>query len=219
MRLERVLYGLRQSPNVWNVTMDTELRKVGFSATASDSCVYTKGSHEGYVMLTLYVDDVLMTGPSKSILQQVQDALKSSFSIPDLGPVSLILGIEVIRDEVRGTLKLSQHKYVESMLKKFGMESSNPLHTPGTPTQLIDDAPEDTFLEPSEKTSYQAMVGSLILLAQSTRFDIAFSVSQVACHMSSPSRQNLVAVKRIFRYLKGEPDLPLTYSSSNKNLV
>ncbi|CAM9888187.1 unnamed protein product [Sphacelaria rigidula] len=145
--------------------MDTSLRKMGFSATASDPCVYTKGSHEGYLMLTLYVNDVLMTGPSITILRQVQDALKSRFSISELGPVSLILGIEVIRDKVRGTLKLSQHRYVESMLKKFGMESSNPVHTPGTPTQLIDDAPEDTFLEPSEKTKCQAMVGSLIFLA------------------------------------------------------
>ncbi|CAM9668773.1 unnamed protein product [Sphacelaria rigidula] len=121
-----------------------------------------------------------------------------------------------MKDEARGTLKLSQHRYVESILKNFGMESSNPAHTPGTPTQLIDDAPEDTFLEPSEKTNFQAMVGSLIFLAQSTRFDIAFCVSQVARHMSSPSRQNLVAVKWIFPYLKGKPDLPLTYSTSNK---
>ncbi|CAM9668704.1 unnamed protein product, partial [Sphacelaria rigidula] len=93
MRLKRALYGLRQSPNVWNATMDTELRKMDFSATASDPCVYTKGSHERYVMLTLYVDDVLITGPSISILQQVQDALKSRFSISELGPVSLFLGI------------------------------------------------------------------------------------------------------------------------------
>ncbi|CAM9822775.1 unnamed protein product [Sphacelaria rigidula] len=141
-------------------------------------------------MITLYVDDFLMTGPSISILQQVQDALKSRFSLSELGPISLILGIEVIRDEARGTLKLSQHRYVESMLKKFGMESSNPVHTPGTPTHLVGDASEDTFLELSEKTKYQAMVGSLIFLAQSTRFDIAFRVSQVASHMSSPSSQH-----------------------------
>ncbi|CAM9970128.1 unnamed protein product, partial [Sphacelaria rigidula] len=170
-------------------------------------------------MLTLFVDDVLMTGPSISILQHVQDALKSRFSISELGPVPLIIGIEVIRDEVRGALKLSQHRCVESMLKKFGMKTSNPVHTTGTPTQLVDDAPEDASLEPSEKTKYQAMVGILIFLAQSARFDIAFSVSQVARHMSSPRRQNLVAVIRIFRYLQGKLDLPLTYSTSNENLV
>ena len=111
--------------------MDSELRRIGFKATASDPCVYTKGSHEEYVMLTLYVDDVLITGPSIGILQQIQDRLKSTFSISELGPVSLILGIEVIRDEAQGTLKLSQRKYVEATLKRFGMESSNPVHTPG----------------------------------------------------------------------------------------
>ena len=159
-----------------------------------------------------------MTGPSIGILQQVQDRLKSTFSISELGPVSLILGIEVIRDEAQGTLKLSQRKYVEATLKRFGMESSNPVHTSGTPNQLINDTAEDTFLEPLEKTKYQAMVGSLIFLAQSTRFDIAFSVSQVARYMSKPNSQHLVAVKRIFRYLKGKPDLPLTYSTSRRKL-
>ncbi|CAM9601787.1 unnamed protein product [Sphacelaria rigidula] len=218
MRLKRALYGLRQSPNVWNVTMGTELRKMSFLTTPSDPYVYTKGSHEGYVMLTLYVADVLMTGPSISILQQVQDALKSRFFISELGPVSLILGIEVIRDEARGSLMLSQHRCVKPMLKKFGMESSDPVHTPGTPHQPVDDASEDTFLESSEKTNYQAMVGSLIFLAHKTIFDIAFSVPQVARHMSSPSSQHLVAVERIFRSLKRKPNLPLTYLTSNKNL-
>ncbi|CAN0097014.1 unnamed protein product [Sphacelaria rigidula] len=104
------------------------------------------------------------------------------------------------------------------MLKKFGMESSKPVHTPGTPNQLVDDASENTVLEPLEKTKHQAMAGSLIFLAQSTRFDIAFSVAQVVRHMSSPRSQHLVAVKRIFRSLKGKPDLPLTYATSEKNL-
>ncbi|CAM9284251.1 unnamed protein product, partial [Sphacelaria rigidula] len=218
MKLKRAIYGLRQSPNVWNSTIDTKLRTLGFNPTVSDPCVYTKGSHGGYIMLTLFVDDILMTGPSINLLHQVQDLLKTSFSISELGLVSLILGMEVIRDEARGSLKLSQHKYVKSLLLKFGMESSNPVHTPGIPGQLTEDTPEDNFLEQSEKTRYQAMVGSLIFLAQSTRFDIAFSVSQVARHMSKPNIHHLAAVKRVFRYLKGKPDLPLIYSTSDKNL-
>ena len=62
------------------------------------------------------------------------------------------------------------------------------------------------------------MVGSLIFLSQCTRFDIAFSVTQVARYMSKPTTQHLAAVKRIFRYLKGTPDLPIVYRSSSKNL-
>ena len=98
------------------------------------------------------------------------------------------------------------------------MEKSNAVHTPGTPNQLVDEESDETLLEPPEKKNYQAMVGSLIFLAQSTRFDIAYSVSQVARHMSSPSTHHLIAVKRIFRYLKGKPDLPITYTTSKTKL-
>ena len=124
-----------------------------------------RAAHDGYVMLTLFVDYILLTGPSVSLLQQIQDMLKKKISISELGPVSLILGMEVIRDEKAGTLKISQQKYVESVLRKYSMDTSNPVHTPGTPNQLVDDESEDTLLEPSEKTKYQAMVGSLIFLA------------------------------------------------------
>ncbi|CAM9784845.1 unnamed protein product, partial [Sphacelaria rigidula] len=139
-------------------------------------------------MLSLFVDDILMTGPSINLLHQVQDLLKTELSISELGSVSLILGVEVVRDEARGTLKLSQHNYVKFLLEKIGMDSSNLVHTPGTQHQLIEDAPGDNFLEPSEKTKYQAVVGSLIFLAQSTRFDIAFGVSEVGHHMGKPKK-------------------------------
>ena len=88
MSLRRALYGLRQSPAVWNSTINAELQKMGFTATASDPCVYTRGAHDGYVMLTLIVDDILLTGLSVSLLQHVQDMLKNFFSISELGPVS-----------------------------------------------------------------------------------------------------------------------------------
>ncbi|CAM9773020.1 unnamed protein product [Sphacelaria rigidula] len=210
MKLRRVLYGLRQCPNVWNSTIDTGLKELGFSASASGPCVYTKGSHGGYIMLALFVDDILMTGPSTNLVHQVKASLKTKFSISKLGPVSLILVMEVIRDEVRVTQKLSQHKYVKSVLLKFGMDSSNQVHTPGTPDQLVEDTPKDNSLG-YKKTRYQAMVGSLIFLAQSTRSDIAFSVSRIARHMGKPNIHHLAAVKRVFRYLKGKPDLPPTY--------
>ncbi|CAM9604071.1 unnamed protein product [Sphacelaria rigidula] len=49
MQLRRALYGLRQIPNVWNSTTDTELRKIVFSATISDPWVYTTGYHGVYI--------------------------------------------------------------------------------------------------------------------------------------------------------------------------
>ncbi|CAM9761650.1 unnamed protein product [Sphacelaria rigidula] len=82
MRLRRALYGLRQSPNVWNShTIDTELQNMGFKVTASDPCVCTRGQQEHYVMITLFVDDILVTGPSIEIFQSVQDTQHKIFNI------------------------------------------------------------------------------------------------------------------------------------------
>ncbi|CAN0030647.1 unnamed protein product, partial [Sphacelaria rigidula] len=217
MLLRRALYGLRQSPNVWNATIESELRKLGFTATASDPCVYTREQNDKYVMLTLFVDDILLIGPSIKLLQDVQDTLKNKYAISDLGPVSLILGMKVSRDTERGTLKLSKHKYAISLLHKFNMDSCNPLHTPGVNNSILPDT-EGQLLDQQSMKQYQAMVGSLIFLSQCTKFDIAFSVTQVARYMSRPTTQQLAAVKRIFRYLKGTPDLPIVYRSSGNNL-
>ncbi|CAM9368878.1 unnamed protein product, partial [Sphacelaria rigidula] len=121
--------------------------------------------------------------------------LKTRFSISEVVPVSLILGMEVIRAEARGTLKLSPHNYVKSLLEKFGMDLSNPVHTPGIPDQL-------PHLSGAEHKIRHCK----------------FIVSQVARPMGKPHFHRLAAVERVFRYLEGKPDLPLSYSSSDKGL-
>ena len=63
-----------------------------------------------------------------------------------------------------------------------------------------------------EKYRYREAVGSLLWLANGTRPDIAFAVSQVAKFMSNPGRPHWAAVKSIMRYLKGSMDVGITYS-------
>ena len=105
----------------------------------------------------------------------MQDTLSTTFPISELGPVSLILGMEVTRDTERGTLQLSQHKYVLESLKKNGMESCNLVHSPGIPDQNVENT-EETLQDYDQTEQYLAMVGSLLFLAQCTRYDRAFSV-------------------------------------------
>ena len=127
--------------------MDSELQKNVSSATASDPCVDTKGLNDTYVMLTLFVDDILRSGPSMKILQAVQDTLKAKFSISDLGPVSITLGIEITRDTERGTMKLSQRNYVASLPQRFNMDTCNPVHTPGVSNNTVVPDTEEHLLD------------------------------------------------------------------------
>ena len=210
-KLRRSLYGLRQSPSVWNATIDKDLRAKGFTPTASDPCVYTKGSGSSYCMLTLFVDDILLTGPSLDVLQQARDDLQQSFAIADLGDATQILGIEIDQDLSNGTITPSQEKYTRSILKRYKMETCNPVHTPGNGAELLTVPATGTLLSEPNKKEYQSMVGSLIFLVNCTRFDIAHAVMQVARHMSSPTTASAASAKRILRYLQKTPSLAITY--------
>lgn len=121
MKLRKSLYGLRRSPNVWNSTIDKDLRATGFTPTTSDPCVYTKGSDNHYIMLTLFVDDLLITGPSEVSVAEVRSMLMEKFAMTDLGDVSQIFGIEVTRNKEAGTIELNQGKYTLSVLARFNM--------------------------------------------------------------------------------------------------
>ncbi|GKC04369.1 hypothetical protein Tco_0995979 [Tanacetum coccineum] len=61
---------------------------------------------------------------------------------------------------------------------------------------------------------YRSMIGSLMYLA-SSRPDIMFAVCACARYQVNPKVSHLYAVKRIFRYLKGQPKLGLWYSKDS----
>ncbi|GJZ97401.1 uncharacterized mitochondrial protein-like protein [Tanacetum coccineum] len=102
---------------------------------------------------------------------------------------------------------LSQDKYVQDMLKKFDMES---MRTATTPYEASKPKSKD---EPDDAVNvhlYRSMIGSLMYLTAS-RPDIMFAVSACSRHQVTPLTSNLNAVKKIFKYLKGQPKLCLWY--------
>ncbi|CAM9746921.1 unnamed protein product [Ascophyllum nodosum] len=189
MKLEKSLYGLKQAPHVWNATIaDNRLKLLGFNSLISDPCVYIRGCRESFVMLTLYVDDILVTGGSNEAIDKVRSTLMTEFSMSDLGDVSETLGIHIItRDLEAGTISLSQEKYVEAILERFGMKDCKPVSTPGTGRELVGKPEGSEYLDEKETKEYQALIGSVIFLTTKTRFDIAFAVIQSARFMSKPT--------------------------------
>ena len=80
-KLERSLYGLAQSPVLWYDTIDGVLIVIGFSPTHSDPCVYVHGSGDTLIILTLYVDDILLTGKDPVLVDQKKRELKERFEM------------------------------------------------------------------------------------------------------------------------------------------
>ena len=90
-KLQCSLYGLAQSPVLWYDTIDGVLVVIGSRPTQSDPCEYTHGSGVTLVILTLYVDNILITGKDPTLVEQKKKELKERFEMTDMGEVSRIL--------------------------------------------------------------------------------------------------------------------------------
>ena len=123
-KLQKSIYGLKQSSGSWNIRFDKTIKEFGFSKNQDEACVYKKVSGSVVVFLVLYVDDILLIGNDVSVLQSVKFWLYKNFSMKHLGEATYILGIKIYRDRSKRFLGLSQSTYIEKMLKKFNMDHS-----------------------------------------------------------------------------------------------
>jgi len=103
-RLKKSLYGLKQSPRMWYLKFYTYIRGLGFTRSKGDHCLYSKLIGDHVIYLVLYVDDILLIGNKKEIIQELKTQLSSKFNMKDLVAPKYILGMEIKRD--RGKMKL-----------------------------------------------------------------------------------------------------------------
>ncbi|GJU88146.1 retrovirus-related pol polyprotein from transposon TNT 1-94 [Tanacetum coccineum] len=102
---------------------------------------------------------------------------------------------------------INQSKYALESLKKYGMESSDPVDTPMVEKSKLDEDPQGKAVDP---THYRGMVGTLMYLTAS-RPDLTFVVSMCARYQAKPTEKHLHAIKRIFKYLRGTINRGLWY--------
>lgn len=104
-RLKKSLYGLKQSPQQWYKRFDSFMVTRGYKRCEYDCCVYFKIVDDGsLVLLTLYVDDMLVAAKSKQKIKELKNLLSGEFDMKDLGTAKKILGIEIHRDRRMGKL-------------------------------------------------------------------------------------------------------------------
>jgi len=126
--LKKALYGLKQAPRAWYNKIDEFLSKLGFVKSLSESTLYIKGNQANSIVISLYVDDLLVTGSNAKLIQQFKDDMLQVFEMTDLGEMTYFLGMEVKQND--GEIFISQRKYAKEILKKFNMENCKSMNTP-----------------------------------------------------------------------------------------
>ncbi|GKF42118.1 hypothetical protein Tco_0125460 [Tanacetum coccineum] len=122
-----------------------------------------------------------------------------------MGELTFFLGLQVTQKD--DGIFISQDKYVDEILKKFGFSI---VKTASTPMETSKPLLKDTKAEDVDVHLYRSMIGSLMYLTTS-KPDIIFDVCACARFQVTPKVSHLYAVKRIFKYLKGQPKLGLWY--------
>ncbi|GJR76638.1 retrovirus-related pol polyprotein from transposon TNT 1-94 [Tanacetum coccineum] len=114
--------------------------------------------------------------------------------------------ILLISQSPRGIF-LNQSKYALESLKKYGMESSDPVDTPMMEKSKLD---EDTQGKAIDPIHYHRMIGTLMYLTAS-RPDLTFVVCMCARYQAKPTEKHIYVVKKIFKYLRGTVNRGLWY--------
>ncbi|GKB22416.1 putative ribonuclease H-like domain-containing protein [Tanacetum coccineum] len=204
-KVEKALYGLHQAPRAWYETLSTYLLDNGFQRGKIDKTLFIIREKGDILLVQVYVDDIIFGYTKKSLCTEFKKMMHKKFQMSSMGELTFFLGLQVKQKE--DGIFISQDKYVTEILKKFGFTD---VKTASTPMETQKPLLKDEDGEEVDVHLYRSMIGSLMYLT-SSRPDIMFVVCACARYQVNPKVSHLHAVKRIFRYLKGQPKLGLWY--------
>ena len=210
-KLNKSLYGLKQSGKNWNKMLNDYLLTNGYESNPVDPCVYTKQFVNGIVVILIWVDDLIIGASDEHLLCDVKQMLNAKFKMKDLGKLSYFLGIDFEQGD--GFVKMNQRRYLTKVLERFDMSNCNPRSTPSEQKLICNDE------ELADCRKYREAVGSLIYIMMCTRPDICWTITMLSQYCSRPLQTHWIAVKHLLRYLKGTLHYELCYRKHSDNLT
>jgi hypothetical protein len=198
-KLSKALFGLKQAPRAWYECLRDFLITNGFKVGKVDPTLFTKTVAKDLFVCQIYVDDIIFGSTNKSTCEEFSRIMIHKFEMSMIGELKYFLGFQ-IKQLQDGTF-ISQTKYIQDILKKFGMQDGKPIKTPMGTNGHLD---LDTGGKPIDQKVYRSMIESLLYLCAS-RPDIMLSVCMSARFQANPKEVHLRAVKRIMRYLVYTP--------------
>ncbi|CAI7858324.1 unnamed protein product [Closterium sp. NIES-54] len=129
-RLKKAIYGLKQAPRSWYHKLEETLLAGGLKKSNCDHSLFLLQEKEQFLMLLVYVDDILLVSESSAMIEHVEEMLEMQFKCSKMGDVKYYLGMHVERDLDKGVLRLHQKKYCEGLAEKYGLQDGGKPATP-----------------------------------------------------------------------------------------
>ena len=207
--LRKSLYGLRQSPRLFNQHLHASLTKIGFTACTFDPCLYHHTECGAY--LVIVVDDMILASPSDAFTANFAAEMRKVYDIKDLGIPEYVIGVRI--SVTPTAIKFTQDRYIEDMFAEH-QPGGKATSTPAVPSDVLCmsgvHGQAESPLLPNAKI-YRSLVGSL-MYALISRPDVAAAVSMVARYLAKPRLAHLQAAQRILRYLHHTRAMSLVFN-------
>lgn len=213
-KLNKSLYGLKQSGRNWNHVLNSFLISQSFIQSIVDPCVYTKHVEQCHVILIVFVDDIIIASNDDTLLNNCRMSLCDRFKMKDFGELTYFLGIDF--KFINHCIEMNQTKCIQKILERFQMSDCK---VKSTPCDLsFTNLSADDSNELADPKLFKEIVGSLIYVMTCTRPDITYVVTRLSQCMNRPTKADLNAAKHVLRYLKGTMNKCLKFTRSQDEL-
>ncbi|GJS28330.1 retrovirus-related pol polyprotein from transposon TNT 1-94 [Tanacetum coccineum] len=208
-KLKKALYGLKQALRAWYDELSTFLLHNYFFKGTIDPTLFIRCFDNDILVVPVYVDDIIFGSTHPRYTQLFSDIMKSRFKMSMMGEMTFFLGLQVNQSPYG--IFINQSNYVLEILKKYGMETCDPV---GTPMEIKDKLDLDQNGTPVDATKYRSMIGALMYLT-SSRPKIVHATCLCARYQAKPTEKHLKEIKMIFRYLWGTINMGLWYTKDS----
>ena len=200
------MYGLKQASRAWYSEIDAYLTMCKFKRSASEATLYTRSDGEGnQIIVSIYVDDIVFTGSSESMMNEFKREMMQRYEMTDLGLLHHFLGMGVMQSDK--CIFIHQSKYARTLLEKFGLADCKPV---STPLIMGEKLRKEDGSELADENVYRRIVGSLLYLT-ATRPDLMYAASLLSRFMNKPTKKHMGVARRVLRYVQGTLDYGIEY--------
>ena len=182
-RLNKAIYALAQAGRCWNNKVCDDMTAIGFEQAKADPCVFLKVVNgEVAMVVVVHVDGILAHAKDQATMDRFAAELGQKFKLKNIGDAGYYMGCHITRNRKARELKLDQHLYVESTVRRFHVKKATKIPAAsGVPTLSKADEPQN----PEEKEEmrmfpYRQAMGALMWTTTMIRPDIACAVRVVA---------------------------------------
>ncbi|CAI7849621.1 unnamed protein product [Closterium sp. NIES-53] len=181
----------------------------GDSRLPHDPGTYRCDFRSEYILLTVYVDDLLYTGSSNKLLEQFEKNLAGRVDITCNHDVKQFLRLNISYSSE--AIHLSAAKYAEELSKRFNIAPA-PLSTPYRPPRP-NHKPDNKALSPTGLHTYQQQLGCLLFASVTCRPNLSYIASQLAQYSRKPTAENLLDLQRALQFFIFTSNVGLCYST------